>query len=100
MADAALSEQISHIHQRRRGTYGAPRIHAELHFEGILCGRKRVARLMRAAGIRGCCRGRKKHTTTRKLQQMLSVPDLVERQFTPQAPDRLWVANITYLRSF
>jgi transposase InsO family protein len=55
---------------------------------------------MRAAGIRGCWRPRKKHTTTRKLQQMLTVPDLVERQFTPAAPDRLWVADITYLRSW
>lgn len=98
--DAAITEQIRHIHQRSRGTYGAPRIHAELRFEGIRCGTKRVARLMRAAGIRGCCRGRKKHTTTRKLQQMLTVPDLVERQFTPAAPDRLWVADITYLRSW
>jgi putative transposase len=99
-ADAALTEQIRHIHQRSRGTYGAPRIHAELRFEGIRCGTKRVARLIRAAGIRGCCRGRKKHATIRKLQQMLTVPDLVERQFTPAAPDRLWVANITYLRSW
>jgi putative transposase len=99
-ADAALTEQIRHIHQRSRGTYGAPRIHAELGFEGIRCGRKRVARLMRAAGIRGCWRGRKKRTTTRKLQQMLPVPDLVERRFTPAAPDRLWVADITYLRSW
>ena len=87
MADAALTEQIRHIHQRSRGTYGAPRIHAELRFEGIRCSTKRVARLMRAAGIRGCWRPRKKHTTTRKLQQMLTVPDLVERQFTSAAPE-------------
>jgi putative transposase len=96
-ADADLTEHIMEIHRRSRETYGAPRIHAELRFEGIRCGRKRVARLMRQAGIRGCCRGRKARTARPKVERMPAAPDLVERNFAPQAPDRLWVADITYV---
>jgi putative transposase len=96
-ADADLTEHIMEIYRRSRETYGAPRIHAELRFEGICCGRKRVARLMREAGIRGCCRGRKARTARPKVERMPAAPDLVERNFAPQAPDRLWVADITYV---
>jgi putative transposase len=100
-ADAALTERIKVIHERSRGTYGSPRVHAELRLgEGIRCGRKRVARLMRKAGLRGCCRGRRVLTTTHRAQRTPFAPDLVERNFTPEAPDRLWVADITYLGSW
>jgi putative transposase len=100
-SDAELVERIKAIHEKSRGTYGAPRIHAELRLgEGIRCGRKRVARLMREAGLRGCCRGRRGRTTTRRVERISFAPDLVERNFTPQAPDRLWVADITYLGSW
>jgi putative transposase len=101
LADAGLAERIKAIHEKSRGTYGAPRIHAELRLaEGVRCGRKRVARLMRSAGLQGCCRGRKRRTTTRGVQRTPFAPDLVERDFTPEAPDRLWVADITYLPSW
>ena len=52
-ADAVLTRKIERIHQGSRGTYGAPRVHAELRATGVHCGRKRVARLMRGAGLRG-----------------------------------------------
>jgi putative transposase len=101
-ADAALSERIERIHTDSRGTYGAPRIHFELRAQGVRCARKRVARLMRESGLFGCG-GRRRARTTRKTaaeEHLLKVPDLVKRDFTPQAPDRLWVADITYVRSW
>lgn len=100
-ADAELTERIKAIYECSKGTYGAPRVHAELRLgEGIRCSRKRVARLMRKAGLRGCCRGRGMRTTTRRAGRTPFAPDLVERNFTPEAPDRLWVADITYLGSW
>ena len=95
--DAALTELIRRVHQRSRGTYGAPRIHAELRLDhGIAVGRKRVARLMRAAGLIGCHR-RRRHGLTRRDPQAMSAPDLVGRCFTATAPDRVWTADITYI---
>jgi putative transposase len=95
--DAALTELIRRVHQRSRGTYGAPRIHAELRLDhGIAVGRKRVARLMRAAGLIGCHRCRR-HGLTRRDPQAMSAPDLVGRCFTATAPDRVWTADITYI---
>jgi putative transposase len=96
--DAVLSEKIETIHRNSRATYGAPRIHAELRAIGIRCGRKRVARLMRQAKLRGCLRGQRMRTTHRlALRQAAS--DLVGRNFASEEPDRLWVADITYVRS-
>ena len=83
-ADVTLGAQIQAIHTRSRGTYGVPRVHAELAADGVHVGRKRVARLMRAAGVQGVSR-RKSRTTTRR--DPAAAP----------APDRLWVADITYI---
>jgi putative transposase len=63
--DAALTEKIREVHECSRQTYGYPRVHAELRALGVRCGRRRVARLMRRAGLRGCMRGRKRRTTRR-----------------------------------
>ena len=99
VADAALLEQIRDIHARSRGTYGAPRVHAELRLGlDVQVGRKRVARLMRAAGLQGCHR-RRLRGLTRRDPQAAPAPDLVERNFTPPGPDRLWVADITQQRT-
>ena len=96
--DAVLLEKIGTIHRNSRATYGVPRVHAELRAIGIRCGRKRVARLMRKEKLRGCLRGRRMRTTHRiALQQ--AAPDLVGRNFASREPDRLWVADITYVRS-
>ena len=73
-----------------------PRIHAELVAQGIRVGRKRIARLMRAAGIVGVSR-RRWTTTTQRDRRARPAPDLVERDFTAPGPDRLWVADITYV---
>lgn len=96
--DATLTERIVEVHKRSRETYGYPRVHAELVALGVRCGRRRVARLMREAGIRGCVRGRKKRTTHRD-PRATPAPDLVNRNFTAPAPDRLWTADITYVRT-
>jgi putative transposase len=94
--DAELRAKIRAIHARSRGTYGAPRIHAELADEGDRVGKKRVARLMQAEGIEGVSR-RKWIVTTQRDVGARPAPDLVERQFVAQAPDQLWVADITYI---
>ncbi len=95
-ADAALLMRIREIHAASYRTYGAPRIHAELVAEGAAVGRKRVARLMRGAGLAGVSR-RKAPRTTQRREGDRPAPDLVDRKFSAEAPDRLWVADITYL---
>ncbi len=101
MEDSALTGRIEEIHERSRRTYGYPRIHAELRSVGVECGRRRVARLMREAGLRGCMRGgrRNKSTTHPDNKRAAAAPDLVDRRFLAAAPDRLWLADITYVPS-
>jgi putative transposase len=95
--NAALTEKIREIHSRSPKVYGYPRVHAELKALGVRCSRKRVARLMRKAGLRGCPRARKKRITTRRDPYATPVPDLVKRNFTAAAPNKLWTADITYV---
>jgi putative transposase len=94
-ADAAVMAEIHAAHSASRGTYGAPRIHAELATKGVRVGRKRVARLMSRAGLAGV--SRRRFVTTTLKGDGRPAPDLVERNFTARAPDRLWVADITYI---
>ena len=94
--DEKLKGLIRDIHSKSRGTYGAPRVHAELVDMGISTGKKRVARLMRELGIQGIIR-RKRTVTTVKGDKAPHVPDLVDRYFGAQRPDALWVADITYV---
>jgi putative transposase len=98
-ADAALTETIRAIHTRSRGTYGAPRVHAELAAQGVQVGRKRVARLLQAAGLAGVSR-RPFVTTTRRDPAARPAPDLVQRTFAVDGPNRLWVADITYIATW
>jgi putative transposase len=95
-ADAQLSLRMSAIHYRSHATYGAPRVHAELRAEGIKVGRKRVARLLKKAGLVGASRRKWIHTTVRD-RNARPAPDLVERNFGAPQPNRLWVADITYI---
>ena len=95
-ADAELLKRIQAIYERSRGTYGAPRIQAELRACGELVSRKRVARLMREAGLRGASRRRPILTTIRD-EKSRPAPDLVKRHFAADGRDRLWVADITYI---
>ena len=93
-SDSSLAERVRATHDRSRGTYGAPRIQAELADEGFPVGRKRVARLMRESGLAGISR-RKRPKTTSRAPSARPAPDLVEREFTAEGPDRLWLADIT-----
>jgi putative transposase len=95
-SNAALCDRIRVIHAQSRETYGSPRVHAELRDEGAAVGHNRIARLMRESGLRGASR-RKGCWTTRRDKDARPAPDLVERKFVAQAPDRLWVADITYV---
>jgi len=95
--DAGYTAVIKRIHHESRGTYGSPRIHAELADDyRICCGRKRVARLMRAAGLEGCHR-RKRTWTTKRNPDAAPAPDRVKRDFTAPTLNHLWVADITYI---
>ena len=87
---------IRTLHEASSGTYGAPRVHAGLMAGGCRVGRKRVARLMRESGLAGVSR-RRGPRTTRVDPSHRAVPDRVERQFQADAPDRIWVADITYV---
>ena len=95
--DAALSATIATVHAASRGTYGAPRVHAELRLGmGVACGRKRVARLMRQQGLAGVCHHRKGrgHRPVPAVHE-----DLVQRRFVADAPDRVWFTDVTQHRA-
>jgi putative transposase len=96
IADQRLLEQIRTFHRASRGTYGAPRIQRDLREVGVRVSRKRIARLLKGAGLRGVSR-RKWITTTVRMPHARPAPDLVRRQFTATAPNQLWVADITYV---
>ena len=98
--DERLTERIREIHAANREVYGSPRIHAELRLaDGVRVGRKRVERLMRQAGISGLI-ARKRGRTTIRVPGVRVCEDLVDRAFVAAAPNRLWVADITYLRTW
>lgn len=100
LQDAWLLEQIKQIHETNRRVYGAPRIHAELRLgRGIRVGRKRVERLMKSAGVSGLV-AKKYGRTTIRVPGVRVADDLVERQFRPAAANVLWLADITYLRTW
>ena len=100
IADARLTVRIAGIHEQSRKTYGSPRVHAELRLEDdVRVGRKRVERLMRLAGLSGQIKRRRGRTTIR-VQGVRTAPDLVERDFNPTAVNRLWCADITYIRTW
>ena len=92
----ALIEHIRRIHTRSHRTYGSPRVHAELRAEGVVCNRKRVARLMRLEGLQGRRKRRKAATTDSKHPYPVA-PNLLNREFAADAPNEKWVADITYI---
>ena len=97
IADGDLTEVIREVHARSRETYGYRRIRAELvDTHAMAVGRHRVARLMRTAGIHGVTR-RRFCRTTRRDEHARPAPDLLERDFTAEGPERRWVADITYI---
>ncbi len=97
LANEVLADMITTIHQESRGTYGAPRVQAELRIaQGVHCSRKRIARIMRQQGLQGVSRRRSIRTTVRD-ETATAAPDLVRRDFRATRPNKLWVADITYV---
>jgi putative transposase len=100
LSDAWLTSRMKEIHENARGVYGSRRVQAELRLgQGIVVSRKRIRRLMRNAGISGLVKVKKGRTTIR-VPGVRVADDLVERRFKPGAPNLLWVADITYLRTW
>nr|MBA2673406.1 IS3 family transposase [Ramlibacter sp.] len=97
ICNAVLTERIRQVHKASDETYGMPRVRAQLRMDGEHASRKRVARLMRNARIRGVSRRRGFTVTTERNARQRPAPDLVNRHFRAHAPDQLWVADMTYL---
>jgi len=95
--DRELLKNIRRVHAESREIYGSPRVHAALRREGIACGENRVARLMREAGIRSKARRRSRVKTTDSNHSLPVAPNLIERDFSADGPNKLWVADITYI---
>jgi len=96
--DDRLRVEIERIHRESRGNYGSPRIHLQLGEDGVRCGRKRVARLMRDEGLQGVCRRRRKARTTDSNHAHHASPNLI-KSLEVSRPDEVWVTDITYLRT-
>src|SRR5215218_7359329 len=99
LEDVRLAELIDAIHEESDGSYGSPRIHAELRHRGSRVGRKRVERLMRRHSLSGLVKRRKGKTTVR-VPGVRPAPDLVGRDFQPSEPNRLWVADLTEVQTW
>jgi putative transposase len=97
--DLELKEKILHIFNKHKQRYGSPRIHDELRDMDIRCGKKRVERLMRELGIRARHKRQFRVTTNSKHDHPVA-PNLLNRQFKVNAPNKVWVADITYIRTF
>lgn len=97
--DAELTVDIRTAHRANLGVYGARKIHAELNREGIPVARCTVERLMRAAGVQGIRRDKTRKTTFGQGAETERPTDLVNRAFTATAPNQLWVADLTYIRT-
>ena len=97
VADAALALDIARVHRDHFGVYGVRKAWRQLHREGLSVGRDRVARLMRSLGLAGVTRA-KRIRTTQPASVAERPADLVERRFSASAPNRLWVADLTYVR--
>jgi len=95
--DAALAVHVKAAHRRSRGTYGSPRITAELRNQGLPVGRRRVARLMREHGLSGVPKKRFRGSTTDSEHQLAVAPNVLDRQFEVDQPNQVWVGDITYL---
>ena len=100
LRDEELKVEILRVFDENFGVYGAPKVWAQLNREGIAVARCTVERLMRDLGIRGAVRGKPKRTTIAADDPTVRPSDLVDRQFTAVAPNRLWVADLTYVRTW
>ena len=96
-ANRELVEQMRRIHATSRQTYGSPRVHAALRQQGVICSRKRVARLMRLSGLRGCDRRRRRPITTQSRHDYPVAANVLARDFSAEAPNQKWLSDISYI---
>ena len=99
LRDAELKPQIVRVHRDNFGVYGVDKVWAQLNREGVRVARCTIARLMRELGLRGVVRGKPKYTTV-PADEAERPRDLVDRRFSAGAPNRLWVADLTYVRTW
>ena len=97
LEDKTLSEAIKEIHKKSRGTYGSPRIHAELKKQGFTSSRRRVANLMRRENIQAKMRRKWKTTTQQSKKVVELAPNHLDQQFKVEEPNKVWVSDITYV---
>ena len=97
-ADEQLMERIEDAFYNNRGIYGSPRIHVELQEQGVYCGRKRVVRLMQALQLSARRKRRKAHKTERNPHDSCA-PNLLERDFTADAPNTKWMSDMTFIET-
>ncbi len=97
-SDDDLSRRIRASHAASRGTYGSPRVHRDLRRQGVRVGRKRIERLMRRQGLRGRVRRRFRRTTDSS-HSLPVAPNVLDRRFRVDAPDRVWASDITYVQT-
>jgi putative transposase len=95
--DEDLTQTIRRLHGESHQRYGSPRIHAELRAQGIHCGEKRVARLMRQEGLQGKCKWRRRVCTTDSRHTLPVARNVLNQEFTAEQPNAKWVADITYI---
>lgn len=98
-ADEVLLAKMQQEYRSSRGTYGSPRIHAALQQQGVKCGRKRVARLMRLHRITGRKRQKRHPVTTQREVDAIPAPNLLNQDFFASAPNQKWVSDITYIET-
>ena len=97
-ADAALTLDIRVAHKLGRSTYGSPRVHAELQAQGVRVSEKRVARLMREDGLRARQKKRFRRTTDSNHTDPIA-PNVLKRDFEPEAPNQSWATDVTYVHT-
>ncbi len=99
VAEVEILEVIQAVHKESRATYGSPRIAAALKSKGLLCGRHRVARLMREQGIRAKAKRKFRRRENTKPTRYMMAGDLVQRNFNPPAPNQVWAGDLTHIRT-
>ena len=97
MANRLLAQQIHRVHQEKKGRYGSPRVTEQLRREGHRCNHKRVERLMRQQGLKGCSSGKRRVRTTNSEHDQPIAPNLLLGRAAPTKPNEVWVADITYV---
>jgi transposase InsO family protein len=101
LSDRDLLERIRQVHDESEGTYGSPRVHQELLHRGVVCGRRRVRRLMRRHGLEGRCKKRWRTTTIQDPAAEAEALDLIQRHFGPgEVLDTCYVGDITYIATW